>query len=240
MLSGVPVIYGINPYEYGTTPQHQLGSIGHAADGRKFRYCKNNATNAMVAGTLQQNSAESTTNESIVTAATSIGATSVTTTGTVTMTANQYADGFMVVTGEAGTGGGYYYRIKSHPAATGAVVTVKLYDPIKVALSATTQVDFVPNPYNLVIINPTSATGAPLGVAMNACPASNYTWIQTGGPGIAYADASGAVTVGSIVTASNQTAGCVEDGDSDTQTIVGTAITGIAQAEFGLVNLTID
>jgi len=54
------------------------------------------------------------------------------------------------------------------------------------------------------------------------------------------ADASGACTVGAKLTASNQTAGCVEDGDSDTLAVVGVAITGIAQAEFGLANLKID
>lgn len=240
MLGGLPIIYGISPLKYEVAPSHPLGSIGYTPDGRKFRYAKNNATNAMVAGTLQQASVEDTAVESIVVAAAAIGDMTVTTTGTVTVTANQYSNGYIVATGEASTGNGYYYRIKSHPAATAAVVTFTLYDPIQVAFTATTQIDIVPNPYSGVIINPTSATSAPVGVAMNVCPASYYTWIQTGGVGIVYADASGAVTVGAAVTASNQTAGCVEDGDSYTLAPIGVALTGIAQAEFGLANLRID
>jgi hypothetical protein len=240
MLGGLPVIYGINPLTYEVAPSHPLGSIGYTPDGRKFRYARNNATNAMVAGTLQQARVEDTGDQSLTVAATAIGATTITTVGTVTVTANQYANGYVVTTGEGGTGNGYVYRIKSHPAATSAVVTLTLYDPIVVALSTATQIDIVPNPYDGVLINPTTATSAPVGVAMNVCPADYYTWIQTGGAGLLYADASGACTVGASLTASNQTAGCVEDGDTDTQAIVGVALTGIAQAEFGLANLTID
>jgi len=240
MLGGFPVIYGINPLASEASPSHQLGAVGYTADGRKFRYCRNNVTNAMVAGTLQQARVEDTGDQSLVVAAAAIGATSVTTVGTPTLTANQYANGYIVATGEAGTGNGIYYRIKSHPAVTAAVVTIELYDPLVVAFSATTQIDIVPNPYDLVLINPTTATSAPVGVAMTAVPASYYSWIQTGGPGLVYADASGAITVGAKVTASNQTAGCCEDADVQTQATVGTALTGIAQAEWGLANLTID
>ena len=236
MLSGIPVIYGINPYSESSTPDHQVGAIGFTGDGRKFKYAKAGSS-ALVAGELLQSSVEDTGEQSILMAAASIGDKTVTTADTVTVTANQYANGYMVATSEGGTGNGLYYRIKSHPAATAAVCTFTLYDPIKVALSAATQCDFVKHPLDGVIQNPTSATGAPVGVAFIANTGAYYCWIQVAGPGLVKSDASGAVTVGSIVTASNQTAGCVEDGDTDTLTIVGTAITGIAQAEFGLCDL---
>ena len=233
-------MYGISPYESETTPSHALGTIGFTADGRKFRYALNNATDAMVAGELQQGRAQDTGDQSLIVEAASVGDLEVTTTGTVTVTANQYANGYIVVTGEAGTGNGLYYRIKSHPAATAAVVTLTLYQPIEVALSAATQVDLVPNLYDGVIQYPTTASSAPAGVAVIAVPASSYGWLQTGGEGLVLADASGAVTVGALVTASNQTAGSVEDGDSDSQAIVGVALTGIAQAEYGMVRLLLD
>lgn len=240
MLGGFPVIFGLNPYDSSLIPEHPLGTMGVTPDGRIFRYALNNATNAAVAGELQQGRAQDTGDQSLAIAAAAVGATSVTTTGTVTVTANQYANGYLVATGEGGTGNGLYYRIKSHPAATAAVVTFQLYDPIKVALSASTQIDVVPNLWDGVIQFPTTASSAPAGIAMIAVPVSAYCWLQTGGSGIALADASGAITVGATVTASNQTAGAVEDGDTDTQAIIGVAETGIAQAEFGIVRLTLD
>ena len=38
MLSGVPIVYGIDPAAVETVPSHQLGAMGVTADGRKFRY----------------------------------------------------------------------------------------------------------------------------------------------------------------------------------------------------------
>lgn len=240
MLHGAPVIYGIDPYETETVPSHELGAIGVSPDGRTFRYCLNNSTNAMVAGELQQGRAEDTGDQSLLMAAAAIGATQVTTVGTVTVTANQYANGYIVFTAEGGTGNGLYYKIKSHPAATAAVVTLTLYQPLEVAITTATQADLVPNLYDGVIQYPTTASSAPAGVAVTAAAASTYTWLQRGGPGLVLADASGAITVGAAVTASNQTAGSCEDGDTDTQPIIGYAMTGIAQAEFGLVDLKLD
>lgn len=238
MLTGIPVIYGIDPYNEESSPSCDLGAVGFSGDGRRFRYAKFGGT--LTAGELLQTSVEDTGDQSLLVAATAIGATSVTTVGTVTVTANQYAGGYLVATAEGGTGNGYYYKIKSHPAATGAVVTLTLHEPIKVAFTTSTQVDIVKNLYDGVIQNPASATGAPVGVAVIDGTSGYYGWIQVGGAGLVKADASGACTVGASLTASNQTAGCVEDGDTDTQAIVGVAITGIAQAEFGLAKLTLD
>ena len=238
-LSGPVQIFGIDPMQEESVPSHQLGTIGVTSDGCKFRYVKNNATNAAVAGELQQRVAEDTALESIAVATTAVGATSVTTTGTVTVTVNQLADGYLVGTAEGGTGNGYRYRIKSHPAATAAVCTFQLYEPIKVAFNTSTQVDLVQNPYSGVIQNPTSATGNPLGVAVIPLTASYYGWLQVSGPGIVKADAGGAITVGDSVVASNQTAGCAENA-TGAQAVVGVAITGIASAEFGMCHLTIE
>jgi len=239
MLSGPVTIFGINPFAEETVPSHQLGASGVTADGRKFRYARAGVS-ALVAGELQQAVVQTTGNQSRLTAAATIGATEVTTTDTVTMIAGQYVDGWMVVTGEGGTGAGYAYRIKAHPVVATAVVTVTLAEPLKVALTTASQVDFVENPYSGVVQNTTSASSAPIGVAMLPMTASSYGWLQTSGPGLVKTDASGSVTVGLRVTASNQTAGCVEDGDAYTQPAVGVALTGIAQAEFGLVNLCIE
>lgn len=238
MLGGFPVIFGLNPYKSSTIPEHPLGTIGVTPDGRKFRYALNNADNAAVAGELQQGRAEDTGDQSVAIEAAAIGATEVTTTGTLTVTANQYANGYLIATGEGGAGNGLYYRIKSHPAATAAVVTFQLYNPIEVALTASTQIDLVPNLWDGVIQNPTTASSAPAGVAMIAVPVSEYCWLQTGGQGITLSD--GGATVGTSLVASNGTAGAVEDVASTTQAIVGTAMTGIASGEFGQTFLLLD
>src|SRR3990167_11495226 len=98
MLSGPAMIFGINPYASETVPSHQLGTLGQTDDGRKFRYALNNSTNAAVAGELQQGRAQDTGDQSLLVAATAVGAFEVTTVGTVTVTANQYANGYLIAT----------------------------------------------------------------------------------------------------------------------------------------------
>ncbi len=216
---------------------HALGERAVTSDGRVFRYCKAGAT-ALVPGKLQQGPAENTTNfQNLSVAVSSAGATTVTTTSTVTLTENQLAGGLLTVTA-ATTGAGYTYRIKSHPAATASVVTFTLEDPIITATTGTVTIDVHPNPYNGVIVNPSTATSAPVGVAVYPITATYYGWIQTHGPVSVLSD--GGDAVGASVVASNGTDGAVEDVTGTAQAIVGTRLTGCATGEYGLVNLSID
>src|SRR3990167_6505133 len=203
MLSGIPAIYGIDPFSTETVPQHKLVSLGFTSDGRKFRYAKVGAS-ALVAGDVIQTPAETTGAQSRIVAAAAVGATSITTTDTLSATANEFADGYIIVTGEASTGTGHAYRIKSHPAVTSAVCTFQLYDKVEVALTATTQVDIVANPYNGVIQWPATQTGSAIGVAFVAAAIDAYTWIQTGGLGPVLT--TGTVAVGANVSASTGSA----------------------------------
>jgi len=148
-----------------SVPSHELGDKVKTSDGREFVYVLNGGTTT-TAGSIYQSPAETTGNQSRIVAAASVGAMEVTTTDTLTATVNQFAGGFIVVTGEAGTGIGETYRIKSHPAVTGAVCTFSLEDPIRVALSAATQIDIVASPYAGVIINPTTPSSGVVGVAV--------------------------------------------------------------------------
>ena len=236
MLGGLPTIYGINPFATETVPQHQLGAIGVTPDGRKFRYAYVGAV-ALVAGDVVQTPAEVTGNQSRIVAAAAIGATSITTTDTVTTTANQFTDGYIIVTGEASTGTGHTYRIKSHDVVSAAVATFQLYDPIEVALTATTQVDIVANPYRGVIQWPATQTGSAIGVAFVAAPLNTYTWIQTGG--LAGVLTTGTVAVGANVAASTASAAAVETATAAMPTL-GYAVTGVATGEVGAIYLIID
>lgn len=209
----------------------KLGALATTGDGRHYRYALAGGT-ALVPGKLQQTAAETTGWENLAVAAAAIGATSVTTTSTVTVTANQLTGGYMVVT--TSTGVGYQYEIGTHAAASSAVVTLNLVDPIIVALDTNSRVDLVANPYSGVIVNPATATGFPVGVAVAAVPATYYGWIQC--RGVANVLADGAITVGTSLVASNATAGAVEP-LTGVQAIVGTAMTGISTTEYGAVNL---
>lgn len=222
-------------------PTHELGEKIYTADGRAFRYVKAGGT-ALNLADLIQSPAEATGNQSVVVAAAAVGDLSVTTTGTVTVTANEYAGGWIVVTGEASTGTGGMYRIKSHAAATAAVCTFYLEDPVQVAMTATTQVDIVKNPYNGVIQMPTTPSGAVVGVAVNEIAANYYGWVQTDGVATVKNDGTGAITVGTPVVASQTTAGSIDQSANATTeafAVVGVAVTGIAQAEYGAVKLCI-
>ena len=226
--------YGL--FSESTTQAHQLGAYIESEDGRGYRYCKVGAT-ALVVGNLQQGPAEVTNHQNLTAPASAIGVTSVAVTlGATAATANQYAEGWMVIS--VTPGGGYQYKIKSHPAAdASASLTLTLEDPIEVALTASSRIDLVASPYSAVIVNPSAATSNAIGVAVNNIAASSFGWLQTSGPAVCLAD--GTVTVGTNVSASNATAGAVEAAVT-AQSAVGYAMSGIATTEFGAIYLTID
>ena len=178
------------------TQELNLGARAMLQDGREFVYVKAGAS-ALVAGTLQQGPAIVANHQNIaVAAAAAAAADSVTVTlGATAATADFYAGGYMVVNDEAGQG--YTYAIKSNPAADSAgSMVVSLADPLIEALTTSSQVCLIPNLYNGVVINPTTATNAPVGVAVADVPASNFGWVQVHGPVSALNDSATAVGLG--------------------------------------------
>ena len=132
------------------------------------------------------------------------------------------------------------YKIKSHPAAAGAVVTFTLEDPIAVATTGTVKIDCHPNPYKDVIIVPASAaTSAPVGVATNVITNAYYGWLQT--HGAAPVLSSTAMTVGNnVMPLMATTAGAGTVAVDGVKASIGYALTGIATTDVGHVFLTID
>lgn len=229
-------VIGENPFTTNDdNPTHDLGAVMAADGNRRFVYVLNGGT-AMVRGSMYQAPAEDTADQDITPTATAIGATSITTSSTMTVTANQYAGGFIVVTVTPGVG--QVFKIKSHAAYTAAAATFVLEDPVQVALTTTSRIDFVANPYNGVVITPATLTGVPVGVAVNTISAGNYGWLQTWGPAPVIADAGGAITVDDALSTSNQTSGTVEVGVAG-QPNIGYALSGIAANETGLAFLRI-
>lgn len=215
-------------------PNTDLGAMIEGDNGRKYVYVKA-GTSALVAGDLLQAPAEDTADQNIAATAAAVGATSITT-ASMTVTANQYAGGFVTVTVTPGLA--TTYRIKSHAAYTAAAATFELEDPIQVALTSTSRLDFVPSPYNGVIQAPTTLTSAVVGVAVNDITASQHGWAQVAGPASVKNDAAGALTVGVAVMPSSSVAGAVRLQTAG-NAIVGRALTGIASGENGLAYLSL-
>lgn len=227
---------GQNPFVTDdANPQHSLGQVMAADGNRRFVYVKNGAV-AMTRGLMYQAAAEDTADQDITPTATAVGATSIVTSSTMTVTANQYAGGWIVVSVTPGLG--QVFKIKSHAAYTAAAATFLLEDPVRVALTTSSRLDFVVNPYNGVVVTPATLTGTPVGVAVNAVSANQYGWLQTWGPAPVTADAGGAITVDDALSTSNATVGCVEVGVAG-QPNIGYASTGIAANETGLAFLRI-
>jgi hypothetical protein len=235
-LAGSPQVIAQSIYSESSVQMQNVGALAHTNDGRAFRYCKVGAT-ALVPGQLYQASAEDTTNfQNLTVTAPTAGDTSIVTTSTVTLTVNQLSGGLCVIS-TASTNLGQTFRVRGNTAATSAVTTVYLDDPVMYTPTGTTKIDLAPNPYSAVVVNPTTATSCPVGAALYKVTALYYGWLQTHGPVALLAD--GGITVGTSLCASNGTAGAVEP-LAGVQAPIGYALTGIATGEYGLVFLTID
>lgn len=234
-LSGPVVVAAQTLHSSSADKYHNYGELIFSNDGRAFRYCKVGDT-ALVAGNLYASSAEDTGTQDMTAVAAAIGATAIVSTTTITVTANEYAEGFILVSVTPGVG--RQYKIKGHIAYTAAAPTFNLMEEIKVALTTTSRLDAFANPYSGVIVYPVTETGSPVGVAVHPIAAAEFGWMQVSG--IAVVEAQNAVTVGLPVVASDDDAGCVEtitDGAHELLARVGTAHTGIADGEFGAIKL---
>lgn len=237
-LTGPVIAVGADLLSDSSTQFHALGAYVETADGRGFRYAKAGGT-SLVAGKLQQSAAQDTTNQNpsggLAVAAAAIGATTVTLTGSLTLAANLLAGGYMSVAVTPGIG--YTYRVLGNTAVAGAAnCSVTLADPIQIALTTSSKVTFSKHPYDSVIVNPTTATGAPVGVANSIITNAQFGWLQTRGMCSVLTDSG--TTVGLGVAPSAAVAGAVKTAATTLNTI-GYAVQTLVTTEYDLVFLTI-
>lgn len=222
-----------------TVKNASFGAKASTADGRTYRYCKAGAS-ALVAGKVFDGPASVANHKNVTCAVAAVGASSITVTlGATAATANQYADGVIVINDV--TGQGFTYGIKSHPAADSAAtlkLTLHADETVLEALDATSQASLVANRYNGVIIHAATETGVPVGVAIKDITAASYGWIQTGGPVACLSDAT-VGTIGSSVAASASTDGACTIGDGILAPI-GYADQLMVSTEYNPITLTID
>lgn len=223
-----------------STQKHPLGTRMVLPDGRVFRYAQAGGV-TLDAGKLMQESVVISGHEKdMVTAAAAVGDTAITITPiTNDISANQYKEGYLYVNDADGEG--QMFTVKSHPAilkTVAGVITIEDEDAVVVALTTSTQCGIRTNPYDGVLVAPTSETGIPVGVTPIAVTTPNYFWLQTWG--IASVWTQGALTTGFGVENSDSSPGAVCVAATGTQkTIVGTCSSYTAGTEYSLIFLTI-
>ena len=239
LLQGFPP----DPYLTGTQQLFPLGT-GLISAERKWRYVYNGAA-ALVPGFTVQNAASAGTQHDMdmVTAAADVGDFEITITpaASVSMTKNQYKEGYLWTNDLAGEG--QCLKIKSHPAITHSTTgVITTYDPVTLALTADTLTGVRYNLYDNVIVVPhTTLTGLTIGVSNVPIPINDWGWIQTGGPCAIHT--IGSVIIGQGVvddTTSGSVAGAVGPPSGYTERIIGYVMNVSVTTDKSLIMLDVD
>ncbi len=224
--------------------RHRLGEKHEDGFGRVWRYCKAGATALAPALMTCSEAPPSGVFEIVQTAygAAAIGDERVTvlaTTGSA-ITNGQLADGWMIV--NKVTGLGHAYAIANNTWLTGdTVMSLELYEPIRVAMSATSEVTLRKNLYNSVIVNATTPTGYATGVPNATIAIGYYGWLQRKGPCAMTVDTGETLTIGCMCggPATAAVAGAVGVA-AVTEPFYGQVITIGAADETALIDLMLE
>jgi hypothetical protein len=186
---------------------HPLGTAAKTRDGRIFRYCQAGAVD-LVAGNLIQAAAPITAHLANTPPVVAVGDKSFSYTPAGTGgAANLYTEGFLQV--DTTPGNGFTYQVSGHAAITASVAfTLNLVDAIQVALTASSRVGLIPNPWKNVIQSPTTPTAKMVGFAPCVITTVQFGWLCTHGVVSALIDATAPLITAPVVP-STATAGAV-------------------------------
>lgn len=217
-----------------------LGTVAETRDGRKFRYALNGASN-LAPGKICVAAAHVANHVNrLADVARAVGSEKASfTSGATAGTADQYADGLLVVNDADGEG--IAYRIRTHAAwSSSGVATFQLDEPIEVALTTSSELSAIRNPWSAVIVAAGDAvTYRAVGVPNVAITAAYYGWLQTKGDCSVLSD--GVIGKGSGAILSNAVAGAVEVEVATTvENRVGRAPEATVDTEYRLIDLCID
>ena len=236
----------INPFTSGTTSVTDslgndipLGSALYYGD-RVFRYGLAGGV-ALTAGKLVQTYVATAADHQDLapTAAVAAGeyAISVETAGT-DLTLNQYAGGYLYVNDAAGEG--QCLKIASNPVhdhSADPSVIITCYDALATALTTSSRVSLIKDPWTGVVVAPAAETGAVMGCPIVDMALSAYGWFQTYGPAAVLT--VGTVVLGHNVVRSATVAGGVAPATSDILDIVGTCMLVDVTTDYSLIKLNI-
>jgi len=237
----------IDPWAETSKQKFPLGTALFQGD-RKWRYAKNGTSALVVGGPVQQAAAAHAEQDDdiAVAAAAAVGATSISLTSTANLDASpnnvedDFAEGYMVV--NDGAGEGHIYKIKSNALFSGTGnSTFVLYplDKIRVALTTSSQIGLVRNPYYKTIATTAVVSGAVLGVPQFAITANYFFWLQTGGPASVIPQA--AIALGTYAVVGTTAAKVNPSAAVTTELPIGEPMTvGVADTEAHIVFLRLD
>lgn len=229
-----------------------LGQIMKLPDGRIYRHARSGGT-ALAVGTIlrQGMMADSIMDQDVVVnAAAAIGAVEIDIiSGSTTVTANYYQDGYLYTNLDAGLGS--VYKILSHDATSTSaeVITFTLADHDELALAlkaASSKVGFRQNEFASCLLNPLDSAafkGIICGIAPVAVDASYFFWCQRRGAAVAMAGSAG-IAEGERVACSSANAGSILmaafDGTKEEQIPVGHSVAAGAAATYVLIHLELE
>jgi len=232
--------YGtVNPYAESSTQLFPLGSQLHYGNNI-YRYGQM-GSGAVTAGKLVQHAAVIANHTNMTaTATTAAGETaiSVETAGDTDLTLNQYADGYLWV--NDANGEGQTMRVKSNPVhdhSADPSVVITTYDPLKTALTTSSELSLIANPYTGLIVAPATETGCVMGATLIDMTASYYGWFTVSGPQALLS--VGTLVVGNIAVRSGGTAGGVAPATDNLLTEIGEVMAARADTEYSLVYMNL-
>jgi hypothetical protein len=169
-------------YEQSSTAKETLGTLRITQDGRKFRYAKAGAAD-LACGMLGLSAVSNADHvDEIIVTAVAVGTYTLdlTVTAGTALAENQLKGGYFQVNDEAGQGQNYMITGNSAISASDTAIQVALDDPIRVALTTSSQFSLIQSPWYAVY---ESATGEAMvaGVAPIVVTTLYYYWAQTGG-----------------------------------------------------------
>jgi hypothetical protein len=242
-MSYPQTIMGKYGWEKVTTSaqKQKLGTHMQIAD-REFVYSQ--AGEAITVGKLVMGAAGTAAHQvDLAVSASSAGATTVTLSGSLTITLNQYKDGWLIFNDVEEEG--HIYRVKSNTAvssATGCVVTIDEEDGLVTAVTTSQQVGLYESPYKEVEAHDANDVDhAPLGWTCVDIADTYYGWLCVKGFTSAFVD--GTPAAGVPLIASNGVDGAVEVYDEDGSVNLSPVgymgpIAGVA-GEYGLIKANI-
>jgi hypothetical protein len=187
MAFPLTVHLGYGQEKVETSDQKQkLGTKAVLPDGRVFYYAENSGAAITTAGQIVDGIAAVGAHDGdLATAALAAGSLTATTTTSLTVTKNQYKDGYLFINDVAGQG--EVYRVKSNTAvssAAGCEITIDESDGIRTAFTTGTQFGLMYSPYKdiKIIDGDGTMTTGPLGVTTIPVTADYFCWVQTAGP----------------------------------------------------------
>jgi hypothetical protein len=240
MESGVRTLTATDLSSTTTSKQESYAAVGVTSDGRRYRYGA--AGGAVTAGNLVIAPSLVANHQNItVQTAAAAGATTVyVTLGATAATADQYAEGQLVV-GVDNSGVPVTRKVKGNTSGnSGTVIQVFLdqKEPLLNALTTSNVVSLSPNLFNGVVASATA--GLPVGVAVTSVPSGSFGWFQVFGPVGVVNDAAGALSALGKIKQSATVAGAVVASTVATDIQVGYVVQAAAASKAGLAFVTLD